>query len=271
MEVSEKVLQNHVIIDAQEPESMLVRLTELDLACEVDTMDAGDYLIMGQVIIERKAMFDFVNSIKNKSLEASARRMSELKAERGYEKIIVLFEGSMGFLKTHTGMNEMSIWGEMAHLIRDFGISFMMTNSQHATSLFIKSLVVQCSNIKPTFYSNVRVPYKKGDTPEDVLASVLVGVPLISEERASILIGHFGSLKRIANATIEELMALPGFGRKMAETVYGTFNYEVPDEDPNSQSLGDDKNEQSRREEETVSEDKIKEGNGQGSEETSSS
>jgi len=51
------------------------------------------------------------------------------------------------------------------------------------------------------------------------LSSALDTIPGIGQARKALLIGHFGSFEAIRAATLEELSALPGFNRKLAETI----------------------------------------------------
>jgi excinuclease ABC subunit C len=51
------------------------------------------------------------------------------------------------------------------------------------------------------------------------LASALDEIPGIGKARKALLIGHFGSFEAIRAATLDELSALPGFNRKLAEAV----------------------------------------------------
>jgi excinuclease ABC subunit C len=55
-------------------------------------------------------------------------------------------------------------------------------------------------------------------------ASALDGVPGLGEARRKSLLRHFGSLKRLAAATPEEIIEVPGIGRRTAETVLATLN-----------------------------------------------
>jgi len=56
------------------------------------------------------------------------------------------------------------------------------------------------------------------------LASVLDTIPGIGKVRKTRLIDHFGSIEAIRAATLVELSALPGFNRKLAETVSKTLS-----------------------------------------------
>jgi excinuclease ABC subunit C len=52
-----------------------------------------------------------------------------------------------------------------------------------------------------------------------MLVSLLDDVPGLGETRRKALMKQFGSLKRLRAATVEELVAVPGIGRRTAEAV----------------------------------------------------
>ena len=52
-----------------------------------------------------------------------------------------------------------------------------------------------------------------------MLVSLLDDVPGLGETRRKALMKQFGSLKRLRAATVEELTAVPGIGRRTAEAV----------------------------------------------------
>ena len=54
---------------------------------------------------------------------------------------------------------------------------------------------------------------------KSMTASALDGVPGLGETRRKALLRHFGSLRRLRAASIEEVMAVPGVGRRTAESV----------------------------------------------------
>jgi len=51
--------------------------------------------------------------------------------------------------------------------------------------------------------------------------SALDGIPGLGETRRKALLAHFGSLKRLRQASIDEVAAVPGIGRKTAESIVG--------------------------------------------------
>ena len=59
-------------------------------------------------------------------------------------------------------------------------------------------------------------------------ASALDGVPGLGEARRKALLRHFGSLKRLRAATVEEVMEVQGVGRTTAEAVVSALAAEAP-------------------------------------------
>ncbi|HET6533208.1 MAG TPA: excinuclease ABC subunit UvrC [Actinoplanes sp.] len=62
-------------------------------------------------------------------------------------------------------------------------------------------------------------------------ASALDNIPGLGETRRKALLRHFGSLKRLSQATPEEVAEVPGIGRRTAEAVLAALN---PDREPAS-------------------------------------
>jgi excinuclease ABC subunit C len=63
------------------------------------------------------------------------------------------------------------------------------------------------------------ITYHRQKRSTSMLVSLLDDVPGLGDTRRKALMKQFGSLKRLRAATIEELMAVPGIGRRTAEAV----------------------------------------------------
>jgi excinuclease ABC subunit C len=59
-------------------------------------------------------------------------------------------------------------------------------------------------------------------------SSALDGVPGIGPKRRKALIRHFGSVKRLAAADVEQISAVPGVGRHVAEDVWAALHADEP-------------------------------------------
>ena len=52
-----------------------------------------------------------------------------------------------------------------------------------------------------------------------MVESLLDQVPGLGEVRRKALMSHFGSLKKLRQASVEEIAAVPGFGPKLAQSI----------------------------------------------------
>ena len=63
------------------------------------------------------------------------------------------------------------------------------------------------------------ITYHRQKRSTGMLVSLLDDVPGLGESRRKALMKQFGSLKRLRAASVEELMGVPGIGRRTAEAV----------------------------------------------------
>jgi excinuclease ABC subunit C len=68
-------------------------------------------------------------------------------------------------------------------------------------------------------------------------ASALEAVPGLGDVRRKALLRHFGSLKRLAESTVDEITEVPGIGRRTAEAILAVLN--TPEDKPGSDTPDD--------------------------------
>ncbi|MFG2130220.1 excinuclease ABC subunit UvrC [Streptomyces sp. NPDC048751] len=72
------------------------------------------------------------------------------------------------------------------------------------------------------------ITYQRTKRGKRFRASPLDDVPGLGETRKQALIKHFGSVKRLRSATIDQICEVPGIGRKTAETIAVAFAQAAP-------------------------------------------
>jgi excinuclease ABC subunit C len=72
------------------------------------------------------------------------------------------------------------------------------------------------------------IAYQRSKRSKSMKAGVLDSVPGLGETRRQALLKHFGSLKRLRAATVEEICQVPGIGRRTAETVAAALASAAP-------------------------------------------
>jgi excinuclease ABC subunit C len=63
------------------------------------------------------------------------------------------------------------------------------------------------------------IAHHRSRRSKSMTASALDGVPGLGESRRKALLKHFGSLKRLTAASVDEIIEVPGIGRHTAEAV----------------------------------------------------
>jgi excinuclease ABC subunit C len=72
------------------------------------------------------------------------------------------------------------------------------------------------------------ISYQRSKRSKSMKAGALDTVPGLGETRRQALLKHFGSLKRLRAATVEEICQVPGIGRRTAETVAAALASAAP-------------------------------------------
>src|SRR5262249_44425498 len=68
--------------------------------------------------------------------------------------------------------------------------------------------------------------YHRQKRSKRMISSSLDAVPGLGEVRRKALLRHFGSLKRLKAATVEEIVEVPGVGRRTAEAILAALGAE---------------------------------------------
>ncbi|MDX3053978.1 excinuclease ABC subunit UvrC [Streptomyces sp. NE06-03E] len=72
------------------------------------------------------------------------------------------------------------------------------------------------------------ITYQRAKRAKRIRSSPLDDVPGLGETRKQALIKHFGSVKKLRQATIDEICEVPGIGRRTAESVAAAFATAAP-------------------------------------------
>jgi excinuclease ABC subunit C len=73
------------------------------------------------------------------------------------------------------------------------------------------------------------ITYHRQKRSKRMIASSLDQVPGLGDVRRKALLRHFGSLKRLKEATVAEVMEVPGIGRRTAEAILAALGGGTPD------------------------------------------
>lgn len=204
-----------IVIDSREASNrngkkILNSLEKFDIDIIVKKLDFGDYLI-GDVAIERKTVFDLVNTLTQRFLFDQIFRMKE-----AYPRSIVLIEGYMGLLRKFSRITPESLSGAL-FAIAQASIPVIPTIDCQDTATFLATSAKQMfknEEIPPT----IRHRPKTEDIKEQQLF-MITGLPHIGSVLGEKLLDHFGTARNIFSASKRELMDIKGIGPLIADSI----------------------------------------------------
>jgi ERCC4-related helicase/ERCC4-type nuclease len=227
LDLSPKNQKLVVYVDSREGNSNVIRdLDMIGVDVKIRAMTVADYQVSNDVAIERKTAKDFVDSIADKRLFKQARMMME-----EFKKPILILEGDdfySGFI------NPDAIRGSIASIALDFGISIIPTRSPEDTAAMIKRIAArEQKNEKHNI--QIRTERKPVNLWEQQLF-IVESLPNVGPVNAKNLLEHFGTVKKVLNASESELLEVEGIGKKTAKNIkevldeqYLYFKKEVKD------------------------------------------
>ena len=206
--VEEKV---KVVVDHREvPSGVVDELRQLGVDIEARQLSVGDFVLSDRVVVERKSVGDFLQSIVDKRLLAQAELL-----RKTFERPILILEGKG--LYSRRAIHPNAIRGALAALAVDFGISILPTRDEKETAMTLVAIarreqVTECREVA------VRGE-RKGLTLPERQRFVVEGLPGVSAVLAKRLLEHFGTAENVMRASDEELKQVHGIGREKAKEI----------------------------------------------------
>ena len=221
-----------IYVDYREKE-LIDLLREKFGKIEETNLRVGDIILTFDdyaVILERKSAYDFIESVRSNRLWEQLTKI--VKTEEIFDKTvkrkILLLHGSIKELTFHEFDEKLwaSLSGAFMEVVYVYGIPIFFVEDDQAVLTFIRILIDR--EIRK---ANESLPKERwfrrrlSEIPEkDEKIYLLSSIPGIGNELARNLLRHFGSIDKIANASIDQLMMVDGIGNKKAEQIYNIFH-----------------------------------------------
>jgi Fanconi anemia group M protein len=206
-----------VIVDHREFSSGVVRELSRNGARVVPMqLPVADFILSERVGVERKEVHDFVGSL------LEGRLFQQLKGLRGaYIRPLLVIEGE-GLLGI-SGVGQEAIMGALASIVAGFGIPIISTKDDRETASLLLAIAKR-------EHDEGRVPAVRGDKGSMSLPErqqfIVEGLPHVSGTLSQRLLAELGSVRGVFNATVEQLIAVKGVGRRTAEEIVRTLQSE---------------------------------------------
>lgn len=175
-----------------------LRLAGFDV--EIRKLDVCDYVVSDRCGVERKDVSDFLGSMKDGRLFKQARDMAE-----AYEKPILILEGRMSRAFKRSRMRPASVYGALASIALDYGLSVIPTEDPNSSAILLHRLAYreQAKEERPLQLRSVR----RDMPPHQQQLFLLSGLPQIgvtlAEELLRSLDTPYRVLEELANAEVK--------------------------------------------------------------------
>lgn len=200
---SKKPLENEspvkIIVDKRERNSKLIpAILNQGFQIEFKQLLVGDYVI-NNTVIERKTINDLKSSIINKRI---LRQLEELKQ---FSSRLLVIEGLEENTLYESWLHENATRGFLLSSVLEHQIPLIFTQNAEDTARYFKVLARKKDS------GNLALKQSRiFRTVEQQVQYVIEGFPYVGPKKAERLIKEFGSLKRIINASLEELQGVLG-------------------------------------------------------------
>jgi len=193
-------MEPSLIVDIHETKTKVFNyiFNSSEINYEIKNLFIGDY-IAGGVVIERKTVSDFLNSMKNQRLKEQVRKLLNT------EKRLLIVEGSLSELNP---IDKKRFYGYILSLLLHKNLKFVFTENAWNTYNVLLILIKQkiSSNEKVLEQSTSRIPKPL----ENLKYNVISNIYNIGPVNAKKLIEKFGSIKNIINANENNLNEILG-------------------------------------------------------------
>lgn len=200
-----------IVVDYREPEEIKDALRELSLTVVERNLLVGDYVI-SDIVVERKTVGDFENSIINGRLKKQV-----LLALEKYDRMILILEGDP--IPKRLGMRQ--FYSMLSSLTMKYGVSIVPSMDLSSTVELLYAFYRHSKEkMLPKYFKAKRNP----GSVEEAKEALILSLPNVGERLLHSVKERFSSVKDFVNAPIREFMKLPGVGEKKAFLFYKIFN-----------------------------------------------
>ena len=213
-----------IVVDSAERRGGVYRaladLPEVDLV--VERLPVADYLLGGELAVERKTVDDFAASIADRRLFAQVAALKD-----AYERPIILLEGALGTARTR--MHPNALRGALSYLVAIAGLSVLPAATGEESALLLVQLA------RHVLHGLRRPPDAMPKRAASGLAAqqerLIAALPEVGPTLARQLLARFGTPEAVLTAGEIDLRAVPGIGPARAATIRRTLGtaYEPDD------------------------------------------
>jgi DNA excision repair protein ERCC-4 len=193
-------------------------LTRLGAVVDVASLPAGDYAVGAQTIVERKSVLDLHGAILKGRFWP---QLGKLRAECKFPYLLV-----EGRELDRGPLHPNAIRGACLTAM-ELGIGLLRTEDRDDSARWLHRLAVRCQRVEHSPDRPAYAQRPKVSPGVSAAEAALAVVPGISVVCARALLGRFGSVNAVLQATVDELVTVSGIGFERARALEETFHRQV--------------------------------------------
>ncbi len=201
-----------ITVDDRETSSRVAeRLHELGASITLERLEFGDYAIGDRILVERKTVQDFMNTLVERDL------FGQIKAMAGaVPRPVLIIEGEEDLYEVRN-IHPNAVRGMLAAITVDMGVTLMRTRDADDTAEMLYILAQREGSERGEHKVHPKKSYRSVREEQEY---ALAAFPSIGMRSARLLLEHFGSLKAIIDAEEKELASVHGIGEKTARAIW---------------------------------------------------
>lgn len=224
---TQKILDSEkikIIVDYREAKNeVFSNLKCFDAHIIQDQLKIGDYICSDRVCIERKTVYDFIESMIDQRIFKQASDMLSC-----FERPLFIIEGNPQFLFLERDIHPNAVRGILAALAIDYRIPLIWTKDAKETAHQIY-WIARREQVNEKRSIAIRCPAKTENLSEQQ-EFLVAGLPFVNTKLSKKLLQTFKTPKRIFTAKPETLMKVEGIGEKKAKKIWEVLNKEYESE-----------------------------------------
>ncbi|MEN3000094.1 MAG: ERCC4 domain-containing protein [Acidilobaceae archaeon] len=193
-----------------------------------ENLPAGDYLLPGDLVVERKTAEDYVNSLHDGRLFDQARRVLE-----SYDNLLLIVEGDLERTARMRG-REKHVISSIASLLLE-GVKVVSSSGPKYTAQLLEALARKSSETRGKRVVIHRKP--KLESLREWQLYVVSSFPGVGEKMAEKILEHYGTVEAFCLSSMSELQRI--VGEKRAERIKTILKARYGEEEKRGRSLED--------------------------------
>jgi ERCC4-related helicase len=205
-----------IICDDREKYNGVVKqLVDLGVKIDLKRLDVGDYHVSERCVVELKTIPDFVDSI------IDGRLLEQMRTLIKVDRPVLILEG-IDDIYAQRNLHPNAIRGMLSTIAVSYGIPIIQTrnNKETAEMLYIIAKREQDPEHKHFSAHGSKKPLSDKELQEYIISSL----PHVGPAMAKELLHQFRSVRKIFNASEEDLKKVSGVGDKTAKEIQKTLD-----------------------------------------------